>query len=141
MGIHKYLFQDVYTWAGKVRIVEISKAGKQFLPTSAFDTGFAYVDKLIGEYRKIDKKDLPAIARKLAEILDNINYLHPFREGNGRVQREFLRVLAREKSMILNLNPPDNSKIYKQYMRGTIEGDVGQLTDLILTCFKNKFDN
>ncbi|MDR1323547.1 MAG: Fic family protein [Candidatus Margulisbacteria bacterium] len=138
LSIHKYLFQDVYEWAGKVRIVEISKAGKQFLPTSAFDTGFAYVDKLLVEYRKIDKKDLPAIASKLAEILDNINYLHPFREGTGRVQREFLRVLAMEKSITLNLNPPDNLKIYKQYMRGTIEGNVKQLTTLILDCLKNK---
>jgi cell filamentation protein len=140
LAIHKYLFQDVYAWAGKVRVVEISKAGKQFLPTSAFDTGFAYVDKLLMEYHKIDKKDLPAIASKLAKILDNINYLHPFREGNGRVQREFLRILAMEKSRTLNLNPPDNLKIYKQYMRGTIKGDVKQLTDLILNCFKNKLN-
>lgn len=43
------------------------------------------------------KDDNQNIARKLAEILDNINYLHPFREGNGRAQREFLRLLALEK--------------------------------------------
>jgi cell filamentation protein len=71
------------------------------------------------------------LAYKLAEILDNINYLHPFREGNGRTQREFLRLLALEKSLSLNLNPPDNKSVYERYMKGTIESDVKTLAELI----------
>ena len=80
----------------------------------------------------IDKHDKAQLALKLAEILDNINYLHPFREGNGRTQREFLRLLAMEKNLSLNLNPPDNADIYERYMSGTINGNVEQLTALIL---------
>ncbi len=68
----------------------------------------------------------------MAEILDAINYLHPFREGNGRAQREFIRLLALEKNQILNLNPPNNEKKYKQYMNGTINSDIKALTELIL---------
>lgn len=68
----------------------------------------------------------------MAEILDNINYLHPFREGNGRVQREFLRLLALEKRLTLNVNPPDNKSAYERYMKGTIESDVKTLTELVL---------
>ena len=108
LEIHKYLFQDVYLWAGKTRRVEISKAGKQFFPTSHFNTAFAYIDNLVSEYRTVNKKEKHYIAGKLAEILDSINYLHPFREGNGRTQREFIRLLALEKGYILNLNPADN---------------------------------
>lgn len=67
----------------------------------------------------------------MAEILDNINYLHPFREGNGRTQREFLRLLAVEKGLTLNLNPPDNKSVYERYMKDTIESDVQILTELI----------
>ena len=67
----------------------------------------------------------------MAEILDKINYLHPFREGNGRTQREFLRLLALEKGLTLNLNPPDNKSVYERYMKGTIESDVKTLTELI----------
>jgi len=129
--IHKYIFQDVYEWAGKKRTVEISKDGKQFFPTSRFDTAFSYIDNLIVEYRNINKNDKKEIAQKLAEILDNVNYLHPFREGNGRTQREFLRTLAFDKGYILNLNPPDNVDVYERYMSGTIEGDVDKLADLI----------
>jgi len=68
----------------------------------------------------------------MAALLDNINYLHPFREGNGRTQREFIRVLALEKGYTLNLNPPDNLDVYERYMSGTIEVDVKKLAELIL---------
>ena len=129
--IHKYLFQDIYVWAGKKRIVEISKDGKQFFPTSHFENAFRYIDQLIKDFKKIPKNNKRQLAVKLAEILDNVNYLHPFREGNGRTQREFLRLFALEKGLTLNLNPPDNRSVYERYMKGTIESDVITLTELI----------
>jgi len=129
--IHQHLFQDLYSWAGKKRTVEISKDGKQFFPTSFFDNAFQYIDQLILEYKSIPKRNKRAVADKLAEILDHVNYLHPFREGNGRSQREFLRLLAFEKGYLLNLNPPDNKGVYDRYMLGTIESEVKILADLI----------
>jgi cell filamentation protein len=129
--IHQHLFQDLYSWAGKKRTVEISKDGKQFFPTSFFDNAFQYIDQLILEYKSIPKRNKRAVADKLAEILDHVNYLHPFREGNGRSQREFLRLLAFEKGYLLNLNPPDNKGVYNRYMLGTIESEVKILADLI----------
>jgi cell filamentation protein len=57
--------------------------------------------------------------------------MHPFREGNGRAQREFIRTLAFQKGYFLNLNPPNNKFIYDRYMKGTIESDVPLLTALI----------
>jgi cell filamentation protein len=57
--------------------------------------------------------------------------LHPFREGNGRTQREFIRLLALEKGYSLNINPADNLSDYERYMQGTIEGNVEILSELI----------
>lgn len=68
----------------------------------------------------------------MAEILDNVNYLHPFREGNGRTQREFIRLLALQKGFSLNLNPADKKSVYERYMKGTIESDLKVMTSLIL---------
>ena len=136
--IHKHLFQDIYVWAGKKRTVEISKDGKQFFPTSHFDNAFRYIDQIIAEFKKIPKDNKKLLSEKLAEILDNINYLHPFREGNGRTQREFLRLLALEKGLKLNLNPPDDKSVYDRYMKGTIESDVKVLTELIFEPIRNK---
>jgi len=138
--IHKHLFQDVYSWAGEKRKVEISKAGKQFFPTTHFQNAFRYIDSLISDYKKISKDNKQQIAEKLAEILDSVNYLHPFREGNGRTQREFIRLLALEKNLTLNLNPPDNKNIYDQYMQGTINSDVKTLTNLIFDLIDKQSD-
>jgi cell filamentation protein len=131
LKIHLHLFQDVYEWAGQVRTVNISKDGKPFFNGERFHIGFQYIDTLISEYRNLKKANKVALAEKLAQILDNINYLHPFREGNGRTQREFIRILALEKGLTLNLNPADNYSVYDRYMKGTIESDLNILTDLI----------
>jgi cell filamentation protein len=136
--IHKHLFQDIFNWAGKKRNVEISKDGKQFFPTTHFDNAFRYIDQLIAEFKKIPRGNKINLVEKLAEILDNVNYLHPFREGNGRTQRVFLRLLASEKSLILNLNPPDNKSVYERYMKGTIESDITTLTELIFELVDNE---
>lgn len=138
LEIHRYLFQDVYEWAGNVRRVNISKDGKPFFDGERFDMGFRYIDTLITEYRVLKKTNRKEIANKLAEILDAVNYLHPFREGNGRTQREFLRLLALEKKHYLNLNPPDNKSIYEKYMQGTIESNLTILKDLIFELIDNK---
>lgn len=136
--IHKILFQDIYVWAGKKRLVEISKDGKQFFPTTHFDNAFVYIDSLITEYKSISSSNTKELVKKLAEILDNVNYLHPFREGNGRSQREFLRLLAKEKGLTLNLNPPDNKIVYEKYMKGTVESDLNTLTELIFELIVKK---
>ena len=136
-AIHRHLFQDVYDWAGKRRTVEISKDGKQFFPLSRFDSALTFIDNLLAEYRRIDKTDKPSLSHKLAEILDAVNYLHPFREGNGRTQREFLRLLGREKGWALNLNPPDSVDVYERYMAGTINGDIEALAKLISECLND----
>ena len=129
--IHRYLFQDIYSWAGKKRNVEISKDGKQFFPTTHFENAYRFIDTLLYDYKKTRKNNKQQLVEKLAEILDNINYLHPFREGNGRTQREFVRLLALEKGLTLNLNPPDNKSIYEKYMQGTINSDIRTLSELI----------
>lgn len=130
--IHEFLFRDIYDWAGKKRKVEISKGGKQFFPTNRFDNAHLFIDRLVDEYKLIASDDKLKTAQKLAEILDTVNYLHPFREGNGRAQREFIRLLALEKGFRLNLNPPDNKSVYQRYMQGTIESDLKTLADLII---------
>ena len=131
LKIHHHLFQDMYEWAGQVRTVNISKDGKPFFNGERFNIGFQYIDTLISDYRKINKSNKKQLANQLAIILDHVNYLHPFRDGNGRTQREFLRLLALEKDLTLNLNPPDDNSIYERYMSGTIESDVNTLAELI----------
>jgi cell filamentation protein len=69
----------VYEWAGKVRTVNISKNGKQFFDGERFNMGFQYIDTLITEYSVLNKKNRKEIASKLAEILDTVNYIYPYK--------------------------------------------------------------
>ena len=133
-NIHRYLFQDVYDWAGDVRRVEIGKDGRQFLETRAFAKAFSYIDSILKEYFGLNGKK--EISSGLAKILDDVNYGHFFREGNGRTQREFIRALALQKGYALNLNPSDDADVYERYMAGTVRGDKKMLADLILELLK-----
>lgn len=129
--IHKFLFKDLYYWAGEVRKVNISKNGKPFIPIQSFPTAREYLDDLIESYNRQaqSKEDL---VYYLSEILDALNYFHPFREGNGRVQREVVRVLALSKGFkcLININTSD--EIYNLYMDGTVYGDKEKLKLLFL---------
>lgn len=94
LTIHKHLFQDVYSWAGKKRKVEISKAGKQFFPTTHFDNAFRFIDTLILDYKNTSKNDRHSIAEKLAEILDNINYLHLFQRRKRANATRIFKIIS-----------------------------------------------
>ena len=94
-AIHKAIFRDVFTWAGKLRTVDIAK-GNQFCLCQHLETYAATIfDKLKAENYLLDTPatQLPA---RLAYYLSEINVLHPFREGNGRAQRVFIEQLAQK---------------------------------------------
>jgi cell filamentation protein len=93
-SIHRHLFQDVFPWAGEFRVVNISKGNSMFGP--ALHIASALEDAL-GKLKREDLLgNLPstAFAARAAFYLGEINAIHPFREGNGRTQREFIRQLA-----------------------------------------------
>ena len=130
LDVHRYIFQDVYGWAGETRKVDISKHGKQFITATSFGQAFFFIDGLISKFRK-SADNTNDVSEHLAEILDAVNFMHPFREGNGRAQREFVRSLALEKGFALDLNPPDDSAVYREYIRCSVEEDVAGLAALI----------
>ncbi|HWE85671.1 MAG TPA: Fic family protein [Terracidiphilus sp.] len=93
-AIHKYIFQDVYDWAGEFRTVNISKPNALFPPPEHLKAGLS---ALLGELAAEDLLkglSLAAWVHRAAYYLGEINAIHPFREGNGRTQREFIRQLA-----------------------------------------------
>ena len=107
--IHKYIFQDIYDWAGEIRTVDIAK-GNMFCKVQ-----FIYI-QAEEIFKKINLQSLESInydefISKIAYYFSEINALHPFREGNGRTQREFIRELALKCGYKI-----DFSKISKEQM-------------------------
>ena len=94
-AIHKYLFDDIYDWAGKIRTVNISKKGTNFAKVNE-------IEKLANACFKRLKDENYFKGQEFHEYISNIvdfycvtNMIHPFREGNGRTQRIFISQLIR----------------------------------------------
>lgn len=97
--IHRLLFQDIYDWAGMVRTVEMRKnveGSEFFLPSPSIATGFQWAQNELSQDDCLKGMPLARFAERLAYHFDNYNYIHPFREGNGRVQRLFWTLLCHE---------------------------------------------
>lgn len=92
LAIHKQLFKNVYDWAGRVRTVDIKKNSEDseyFLVVNKINEAANYVFREIAKenfLRGLSRKDF---IDRLAYFYDQLNYIHPFREGNGRAQRVF----------------------------------------------------
>lgn len=106
-AIHRHLFQDVYDWAGEIRTVEISKGGDQFMLRQYIHNGMADVHRRIVEadyFTGLSRDDFAAAAGR---ITGDVNYVHPFREGNGRTQLLYLKRLSARAGQRLDLRRLD----------------------------------
>lgn len=91
--IHRYLFQDIYDWAGEVRTVDIAK-GNLFCRSFAIEAEAKRIFDELKKEKYLRGLSVADFGKRLAYYFSEINALHPFREGNGRAQREFVRQLA-----------------------------------------------
>jgi len=89
--LHKHLFQDIYPWAGEIRTVDISKGNTRFCTSSRINAEaeklFERIPNLVG----LNSREL--LIEDASDIFCELNVLHPFREGNGRVLRFFFEEL------------------------------------------------
>lgn len=83
--IHKYLFEDIYDFAGKLRTVNISKGGFRFAPLMYLEAALSNIDKM-------PQSNFDEIVEKYVEM----NIAHPFREGNGRATRIWLDMIFKK---------------------------------------------
>lgn len=93
--IHRFLFSDLYEWAGEIHTVNISKKGKLFCPAEEIEeTTKAIFGRLKRQHFFTDLPHSEFVAQ-ITDFYCVTNDLHPFRGGNGRTQRAFLTQLVR----------------------------------------------
>ena len=132
--IHKYLFEDVYPFAGQFRTENIAKGEFRF---AQFEYIEAELESLLNKLKKeeylqgLNKKDL---ATKLAYYLAELNVLHPFREGNGRTNREFIRQLALKNGYQLDLKKAKAEEILEASIESIV--DTKKLEEIIYECLQ-----
>ena len=106
-AIHRHLFQDVYDWAGELRTVEINKGGHQFQFRRYIQTGMHDVHRRLAQAKFLKGLGRDEFARQAGVIIGDVNYIHPFREGNGRTQAQYLKQLAVQAGHDLDLRRLD----------------------------------
>jgi cell filamentation protein len=128
--IHRHLFQDVYDWAGDFRLVDISRGASRF---ANFPLIEGYLSKCLAQLNNEGvlcgaKPD--HFVSRLAFYMGEINAVHPFREGNGRVQRVFCAQLALNAGFFIDFENVDQEQMYA-VMAASFNGDASPLVALL----------
>ena len=126
-AIHKYLFEDIYDFAGEIRTVNIAKGNFRFAPLMYLQAALENIDKM-------PQSNFDEIVEKYVEM----NIAHPFREGNGRSTRIWLdHILKTEIGKVVDWSKVDKEDYLLAMERSPIK-DVeikvllkGALTDEI----------
>jgi cell filamentation protein len=129
-AIHRYLFGDLYEWAGQLRTIDIGKEGALFAHHTHITNAAATILTQLAEEKHLTGLDPAAFSDRAAHYLAELNALHPFREGNGRAQREFASHLGHAAGYYIaweNIKQPD----MLQASIESFKGETSKLAGLI----------
>ena len=129
-AIHRHLFQDLYEWAGELRTVEIAKSGSRFQPKRFIQSGMADIHRRIVGADYLRGLGPDAFAAAAGPILGDVNHVHPFREGNGRAQLQYLKQFAARAGHRLDLTRLD-PETWMDASRRSNAGDHAAMTRCI----------
>ena len=109
--IHKFLFEEIYDFAGKIRTVNIAKGNFRFAPVMYLNAALKHID------------DMPqATYDEIIEKYVEMNVAHPFREGNGRSTRIWLDlILKKELKLVVDWNKVDKEDYLPAMERSPIK--------------------
>ncbi len=127
--IHKYLFEDIYEFAGKLRTVNIAKGNFRFAPLMYLEAALENIDKM-------PQSDFDEIVEKYVEM----NIAHPFREGNGRSTRIWLdHILKTELGKVVDWSKVDKEDYLLAMERSPIK-DI-EIKHLLKNALTDEVDN
>lgn len=93
-AIHQHIFQDVYEWAGEYRSTQLFRGASAFEYPHVIDGRMEEIFSTHADLTAGANISVPVFARDAAQLMYELNDVHPFREGNGRAQRVFLKRLG-----------------------------------------------
>lgn len=129
-AFHRFIFQDIYSWAGELRSVPLGKPGSMFALPEHIENYSAEVLNQLAREQYLRGLSHDEFAERLTHYYAEINAVHPFREGNGRTQRAFLRQLAMEADHSLGWEHLDSKMLVHASQRSHM-GDNLPLRNLI----------
>lgn len=136
LEIHKYLFEDIYEFAGKLREENIAKGEFRFAMWEYIETELESLLKKLQNENYLQELGKEELAKRLAYYLAELNVLHLFREGNGRTNREFIRQLALKNGYSLNLK----KVLPQEVLQASIESiiNTNKLEKVMYKCLEKR---
>lgn len=110
-AIHKFIFEDLYDWAGIPRTVDLSKKGTSFVKAENIEEIANACFNRLKKQNFFKGLAIEDFIERITDFYCVTNSLHPFREGNGRTQRVFLSQLALEAGYEMNFANIDADKL------------------------------
>ena len=138
MSIHKFIFEDIYPFAGLYRSENIAKDNFMFANWEFIEDN---MNSIFGELKRenylkgLTKEEF---AKRLTYYMSELNVLHPFREGNGRTTREFIRQLALKNGYNLDLSRFKAEDILNASIESVV--DVDNLEEIIFNSLVEDVD-
>ena len=129
---HKFIFEDIYPFAGLYRSENIAKDNFMFANWEFIEDN---MNSIFGELKRenylkgLTKEEF---AKRLTYYMSELNVLHPFREGNGRTIREFIRQLAFKNNYVLDLQNTESSNMLDACIKSVYNTE--QLEEIIYKC-------
>ena len=139
-NLHKYVFGDIYEWAGTIRTVDMSKKGTRFCPADKIEErGQRIFQKIINLNFLGNIKEDEFIV-EFTDLYCDLNYLHPFREGNGRATRIWLDlILKKNLQRCIDWSQVDKRKYLEAMTRSV--ADPTSIKDLLRTALTDKIND
>ena len=128
-NLHKYIFNEIYDWAGTVRKVEMSKSTTQFCPVTKIEERANTLFNRLKAQNYLKDFEGEEFINEFVDLYCELNYLHPFREGNGRVQRLFLLMLLTDIGKHIEFKDIDTDLLMIATIK-SVNGDVFMLRDI-----------
>lgn len=134
--IHKFIFADIFPFAGKIREENISKGDFRFAQVPYIESSANVLFEQLKTEKYLARQDVNQFSDRIAYYMAEINVLHPFREGNGRTQREFIRTLALKNGYCIEWNRIEPN----EFLRASILSvrDHSQLSSVINNTISNR---
>ena len=139
-AIHKALFGKIYDWAGEIRTVDIRKGSEEFfLFVFQIPEGAKFVfDGLAKEntLKDLSKEDF---VKRLAYFYEQVNFIHPFREGNGRTKRVFWNRVAADAGYFIDWSQVVGDELDKASVEGREHHNLEPLEEMFSRIVKPLF--
>ena len=143
-AMHSHMFQDIYDWAGEERKYTTARGPAPFAAPEHISKWMRDQFATLTTHKRFQmRRNRDAFAKEAARLVTEINAAHPFIDGNGRTQRQWLRALARDMSYRIDIRSADKDRWNEASRIGFVDKDYDPMQVILadrLTALSRKHD-